>query len=131
MGKRILIVDDETDFLDIISQRIESWGYGTILASNAKEAMDALMSEKPDVIILDYIMPDINGIELLNKIRDIDTRVPVIMFTAKPDMDAIGNSERLDILAFIPKLSAFADTQASLKTTLDMAFKRKGGNDGK
>ena len=124
-GKKILIVDDETDFLEIMTQRIESWGYEVIPASNSKEAMDAFRDKKPDVIILDYLMPDIDGVQLLKKIRTIDMGIPVIMFTAKPESEAIEDTEKLNVLAFIPKLSPYVDTQANLKTALNMAFEEK------
>ena len=123
--RRVLLIDDETDFLDIMGQRIESWGYEVILASSGEEAMDALMSRQPDAIVLDYIMPDINGIELLKKIRDVDKKIPVIMFTAKPKSEAMEEGMKLKISAFIPKLSKFTDTQKNLKAPLDMIFKRK------
>ena len=126
MGKRILLVDDELDFLEIMGMRIEHWGYRPITASNGKEAMKALADEKPDAIILDCLMPDINGVDLLKKIRAIDKVIPVVMFTAKPEVKAMDDSKRLGISAFVPKLSPFVDTQASLKNALDMALRRKG-----
>lgn len=129
--KKILIVDDETGFLEIMTQRIESWGYKVITASNSKEAMDAFRNKKPDVIILDYLMPDIDGVQLLTKIRAIDMKIPVIMFTAKPEADTIEETAKLNVLAFIPKLSPYVDTQSNLKTTLNMALEKKGGKDKK
>ncbi len=123
--KKILFVDDETDFLAIMTQRIESWGYKVISASNGKEALDLFTDKKPDVIILDYLMPDINGIDLLKKIRAIDRNVPVLMFSAKADTDNVRDGIDLGIAAFIPKLSPFADTQANLRAALDMVFKQK------
>ena len=124
--KKILIVDDETDFLEIMRQRVESWGYEVIPTSNGKEAMDVFRDKSPDAIILDYLMPDINGIQLLRKIRAINMKVPVIMFTAKPEFEAIKDTEKLNVLAFIPKLSPYVNTQANLKTALNMAFEEKG-----
>ena len=123
--KKILFVDDETDFLAIMTQRIESWGHEVISASNGKEALDLFTDKKPDVIILDYLMPDINGIDLLKKIRAIDRNVPVLMFSAKADTDNVRDGMDLGIAAFIPKLSPFADTQANLRAALDMVFKQK------
>lgn len=129
--KKILIVDDEIDFLEIMGQRIESWGYEAIPASNGKEAMDAFMCKKPDVIILDYLMPDINGIQLMTKIRAIDIKIPIIMFTIKPEPKTIEDARKLNIFAFIPKLSPYGDTQASLKAALGMAFKKRNNKDAK
>jgi DNA-binding NtrC family response regulator len=120
---KVLLVDDETDFLEIMSYTIESWGYAVIKASNGKTAMKAFSEENPDVAVLDYIMPDISGIELLKKIRDINADIPVIMFTAKPDAEAIKESTELDITAFVPKLSPYVDTKKGLKSALSMALK--------
>ena len=119
------MVDDESDFVEIMTQRIESWGYQVTSASNGKEALDLFTDKKPDVIILDYLMPDINGIDLLKKIRAIDRNVPVLMFSAKADTDNVRDGMDLGIAAFIPKLSPFADTQANLRAALDMVFKQK------
>lgn len=122
--KRILLVDDETDFLDIVSQRIESWGYEVIPVSDADEAMIVFKQDKPDAVILDYLMPDINGTQLLMKIRAIDNTVPVIMLTAKPQFETIEDTNELGVSAFIPKLSPYADAQLSLKSALAMLFKK-------
>jgi len=125
MNKKILIVDDEANFVEIMKQRIESWGYEVTSALNGKEALDFFTARKPDVLILDYFMPDINGIDLLKKIREIDQGVPVLMFSAKAETENVKEGVDLGIAAFIPKLSPFADTQANLRTALDMVFKSK------
>jgi len=122
---KILLIDDEQDFLEIMGQRVESWGYELVVASCADEAMKAFGAEKPDAIILDYVMPDINGVELLRKIRELNKNIPVIMFTAYPDEKSIKGSEELKVSAFIPKLSVFTDAPENLKTALSMALKRE------
>lgn len=122
---KVLMVDDEKDFLDIMGQRVLSWDYEVITAANGKDAINAVNLKDPDIIILDYIMPDTNGIELLKKIRAIDKKIPVIMFTAKPESEAIKAAEGLDIAAFVPKLSPYTDTQNNLKAALTMAAKKR------
>ena len=124
--KKVLLVDDESDFLEIMGRRVESWGYEVIRASNGSEALKALSENGPHVMILDYIMPDIDGIELLRKVRGAGNRIPVIMFSAKPQPEAIKDGEKLNIAAFIPKLSPYVDTQSNLKSALNMAFKNIG-----
>jgi CheY-like chemotaxis protein len=119
----VLLVDDEPDFLEIMGQTLESWGYGVARASNGKEAIEAV-KKKPDAVILDYVMPDIDGITLLRKIRRLDKDIPVIMFTAKPETKAIKEAGELNITAFVPKLSPYVDTKANLKSALSMAFKK-------
>jgi CheY-like chemotaxis protein len=121
-NKRILIVDDEVDFLTLIKKRIESWGYIVITASSGDEALEALDTTSPRVIVLDYMMPDINGIELLRKIRKTNKKIPVVMFTAQPTMKAMEEAKELNILAFIPKESSMVDTEKDLKIALELIF---------
>ena len=123
--KKILLVDDETDFLAIMGEHMESWGYEVITAASADEAMRAFKETRPDVAVLDYVMPDTDGISLLRKIRGVDKAIPVIMFTAKPEAHAMKEAKGLEIVAFVPKLSPYVDTQKSLKSALSMALKEK------
>jgi len=125
MSKKILLVDDEPEALQIIKSRINSWGYEVITASDGKEAMEAFAINKVDAVILDYLMPDIDGIGLLKKIRAINNKIPTIMFTAYPKEEAIEDAEKLKIAAFIPKLSPYASTLDNLKTSLEMIFKKE------
>lgn len=126
MKKKVLLVDDETDFLDIMGQKIRSWGYEVVFASNGKEAIDGVKSEKPDIIVLDYMMPEMDGVSALKEIRKIDSKIPAIIFTAYPDEKIIKEAEKLGVTAFIPKLSTYSAPQENLKAMLDMAFKEKG-----
>ena len=125
MGKtKVLLIDDEYDFQELMSIRMSGWGYDVIKASDGKEAIDLLLKENPDIIILDYIMPDMDGLEVLKKIRELNKNIPVIMFTAHPDTKSFEGSDTLGIAAFIPKLSAYEDAQSSLKTALNLALKK-------
>ncbi len=124
MAKKILLVDDETDFLDIMGERIRSWGYEVILVSNGKEAIEAIRRKEPEIVILDYLMPEMDGIDTLKQIRRIDKDIPVIMFTAYPEMKAIDGTEKLGVSAFVPKLSVYTDVQISLKSAINMVEKK-------
>ncbi|MDD5437064.1 MAG: response regulator [Candidatus Omnitrophica bacterium] len=119
----ILLVDDEPDFLEIMSPVIENWGYSVIKAACGRDALDLMTTAKPDIIILDYMMPEMDGVATLRKIREIDKKIPVIMFTAHPNMKALKGTEKLGISAFIPKLSTYSDVSSSLKTTVEMLAK--------
>ena len=132
MGKlRVLLVDDEVDILEMFGTRIESWGYEVIKAENGKKAMKILEDKKPDIIVLDYMMPGENGIVVLEKIRKTNKEIPVIMFTAHPDEKSMEGSSNLGAMAFVPKLSMYSDTQASLKSAIHMAEEklRKNGKE--
>jgi DNA-binding NtrC family response regulator len=120
---RILIVDDDKEFLALLSKNIESWGYKTISASSGKEALKMIKNKDADIVILDYLMPEMDGVETLEKIRRIDTEVPAIMFTMHPDSRSIVGTEKLGILAYVPKVGVFTDPKSSLKAAIGMAEK--------
>ncbi|MDD5584902.1 MAG: response regulator [Candidatus Omnitrophica bacterium] len=117
----ILLVDDEPDFREIMTVRIKSWGYDALTASNGREAVDAVKEKNPDIIILDYMMPDMDGVSALREIRKLNNNVPVIMFTAYPDERSIKGAETLGVLAYIPKISLYTDAQAALKSAIHIA----------
>lgn len=90
MGKeRILIVDDEKEIRDLIDIYLKGEGYDTIKAENGEEALIMLSNNDVDLIILDIMMPKVNGIEACLKIRE-EREMPIIMLSAKSeDMDKI------------------------------------------
>jgi CheY-like chemotaxis protein len=122
---KILLVDDEPDYLKIIESRILHWGYDVIKAGNGKEALESVRNKNPDVIILDYMMPDMDGVAVLEEIRKLNQDVPVIMLTAYPDVRSLKGARELGISAFIPKLSIYSDIQFSLKEVLTLVEKNK------
>lgn len=121
--RKILLVDDEVNFLKSIGESIKSWGYEVMESSSGEEALAALKNKKPDIMILDYRMPEKDGIATLREIRRINKRIQVIIFTAYPDEKSIRESEKLGISAYIPKLSVYTDSQDSLKSAIILAEK--------
>lgn len=79
---RVLIVDDEPRIVKFLQLKLESSGYETLTASNALEAIEQSQSEEPDLIILDLILPDMDGFETLKQIRSMSS-VPVIILSAR------------------------------------------------
>jgi len=80
--KRILVVDDEPRIVEAVSMNLELEGYQMSGTSNGNEALKKLTEELPDLIILDVMMPEMDGFETLRKIREVST-VPVIMLTVR------------------------------------------------
>jgi len=121
--KNVLLVDDEEDLLKIIGSRIKKWGYSLTEAKNGKEALKSVKDKKPDIIVLDYLLPDMNGIAVLEQLRQIDKEVPVVMFTAYPTPKTMHEAEKFGISAFVPKFNVYTDIQSVLKSAIKMALK--------
>ena len=64
---KILLVDDETDFLEIMGTVIRGWDYELTAVSSGREALKAVKEGSPDIVILDYVMPDMDGITTLKR----------------------------------------------------------------
>ncbi len=84
-NKIIMVVDDDQDILDIAKIILESNGYGVQTAGNGLEVFSRLEEQKPDLIILDIIMPHMDGLEVLERLKGTaeTSSIPVILITAK------------------------------------------------
>jgi len=81
--KKILVIDDEEPIRQLLKDEFEEEGYQILTASSGKEALSVLRRpEKPDLIILDLRMQEMNGIELMDFYTRLNYRIPVIIFTA-------------------------------------------------
>ena len=85
MARRILVVDDERHIVRLVQVNLEKVGYTVLTAYDGVEALEQVGKEKPDMVILDVMMPRMDGFEVLKKLQaDAKTRdIPVIMLTAK------------------------------------------------
>jgi two-component system KDP operon response regulator KdpE len=83
--KKILIVDDEPRLLRVLNIKFIISGYNVVTASSGRQALDLIGPEQPDIVLLDIIMPGIDGFQVLEKIR-AESDVPVIAFSARPEL---------------------------------------------
>lgn len=83
-GKIVMIVDDDLVLRQMYSERLKAEGYNILEAGSGQEALDVLKTNKPDVILLDVMMPKMNGIDVLKTIRAEEStkNIPVIVLTA-------------------------------------------------
>jgi two-component system phosphate regulon response regulator PhoB len=85
--KTVLIVDDEAPIREMIAVALEMAGYATFEAANTQEALSAIVDHKPDMILLDWMLPDVSGIEFTRRLRrnESTAEIPIIMLTAKAE----------------------------------------------
>lgn len=79
---KILVVDDDAHILRLYKEELEDEGYDVVVAGTGKEAMEVFQAEQPDLVTLDILMPDIDGISLLRRMKEARPRLPIIMSTA-------------------------------------------------
>lgn len=79
---KILVVDDEKNILRLYKAELEDEGYSIVTANTGQEALEVFDRENPDLVTLDIMMPDIDGIQVLRQIKQKNSQVPVIMLTA-------------------------------------------------
>ncbi len=81
--KKVLVVDDEPDTLELVKLVLESGGFEAILANNGKEAMAQIAIVRPDLVLLDIMMPDMDGWDVFRKMKERDPDIPIAILTAK------------------------------------------------
>ena len=81
-GKRILVVDDDADILQFLADRLASYGYLVEMATDGRNALEAFRQRSFQGLILDIGIPEIDGLEVLQQIRDSYSTIPVVMVTA-------------------------------------------------
>ena len=81
---RILVVDDEEKIVNLVRNYLEKEGFEVFTADSGNEALKLFESEKPDLVVLDLMMPDMNGYDVCRRICSV-SKTPVIMLTAKTD----------------------------------------------
>ncbi len=79
---RVLVVDDEQDAVDLLSEFLTAKGYEVTTARDGEEALKRVKEDRPHLILLDVRMPKMNGLEVLQRVKEIDKEVGVIMVTA-------------------------------------------------
>ena len=99
---KILIVEDDKGISDFIVPELEHEGYTTCLAESGRKALEMFENEKPDLVLLDIMLPELNGLEVLRRIRAVST-VPVILETARGETIDKINGLNLGADDYIPK----------------------------
>lgn len=103
--KRILLVDDEKDLVYAVTMQLEAAGYEVVAAYDGKEALDKAKKEKPDLIILDLMLPKMDGYKVCRMLKFDQKyrKIPVIMFTARAQEADKKMGEEVGADAYITK----------------------------
>ena len=110
-NKTIMVVDDNPDIITIVKTILEGKGYTVLSASSGIELLNMLKTQKPDLIILDIMMPEMDGLEVLSRLKAVaDTAtLPVILLTAKVQYEDVLGGYKLGADYYITK--PFTSTQ--------------------
>jgi two-component system, OmpR family, alkaline phosphatase synthesis response regulator PhoP len=103
--KKILIVDDEPDVLKLTSLRLEKLGFKVLTAANGKDALDTIRKEKPDLAMLDLIMPIMYGSEICKLVKSDENlkHIPIILFTAYSEIMTDEKAKSIGADSYIAK----------------------------
>jgi two-component system, NtrC family, response regulator AtoC len=117
--KRILIVDDEKLVRWALTQKCAEFGYQTVEAETGQEALQALQNESVDLVLLDVHLPDLSGIEVLEKLKQAGESRSIIMMTADPQLDDVKAALRLGAYDFVSKPLNFEELSITLQNALE------------
>ncbi len=116
---RIMIIDDEKIVGDMAKMSLEAEGYAVETFLNAEPALERLRAEKFDVVVTDYKMKGIDGMEVLRTVRSLYPGTQVIMITAFANLDAAIEALRRDVHDFFPKPVKIKELKASIRRALE------------
>src|SRR4051812_32198314 len=85
MGQRVLVVDDDPTVSDVVRRYLERAEFEVTLAVDGQGALDAVAAQRPDLVVLDLMLPGLDGLEVCRRLRDTDPHLPVVMLTALGD----------------------------------------------
>ena len=85
MSKRILVVDDEQSIVTLLKYNLEQAGYAVITALDGEEGLRLAVEETPELVVLDLMLPKLDGLEVCKQLRQLKVNVPILMLTAKDD----------------------------------------------
>ena len=128
MSEKVLIIDDERDFLDIIAERIRAHGMNVSTVTSVEDALNMVEEESFDVVIMDFMMPGMNGFQTIKAIKDKKPGVQIILLTGYVPNDQRSEARILGVLDVIekpPDLKDLIEKIRSIKASKKV-HRRKG-----
>ena len=127
MSEKILIIDDDLDTLRLVGLMLQRQGYQISAATNGQQGLDKAFEEDPDLILLDIMMPDMDGYEVTRRLRRNPSTLetPILMFTAKTQLDDKVIGFEVGANDYLTKPTHPSELQARVKNLLSRASERK------
>lgn len=125
MPIRVLLVDDEKDFIEPLAERLEARGFKVTTAMRGDEALSLIQKEEIDVVVLDVLMPGIDGIETLREMKKIRPLVEVIMLTGHATVETAIQGMKLGAYDYLMKPTDIKD----LVEKIQMSYRRKADHE--
>jgi CheY-like chemotaxis protein len=124
MANKVLVADDEIHIIHVVAIKLRNNGYEVIAANNGAEAYDLACREKPDIVVTDYQMPVMTGLELIAKLREDERTkdIPVVLLTARSFAVSPEQQEGLEVSSCLSK--PFSPKEL-LKTIQDILYQRQ------
>jgi two-component system alkaline phosphatase synthesis response regulator PhoP len=85
MSQKVLVVDDEQSIVTLLQYNLQQAGYDVVTAYDGEEGLNKVFTERPDIVVLDLMLPKMDGVEVCKAIRSEKNNVPILMLTAKDD----------------------------------------------
>lgn len=126
---KILLVDDDRDVLEFVSRAFLRIGYEVVSATDGEQALALVTAAQPDIVVLDVVLPGIDGFEVCRRIR-LDSQVPIVVLTARDDEDDVMRAFRLGVDDYVTKPFSIrvlvARVAAVLRRTTEASHRHRG-----
>ena len=121
--KKVLLVDDEIEFIEMFKARLEANDLDVVTASQGDEALEKFKDEKPDALLLDILMPGMDGLEVLRRIREEDKKVPIFIITAFSNEERFKVANQYNASGFIIKTADLKTEVVNIKNAIEISSK--------
>ena len=127
MSEKIVIIDDDIDTLRLVGLMLQKQGYQIVAANNGEQGLEKVVEENPDLVLLDVMMPDMDGYEVARRLRDNPetANIPILMFTAKSQLDDKVTGFEAGVDDYLTKPTHPTELKAHVKALLARSVKPK------
>jgi two-component system, response regulator, stage 0 sporulation protein F len=118
LSKKLLIVDDQYGIRILLNEVFQKEGYQTYQAANGVQALSIIESDRPDLVLLDMKIPGMDGIEILKRLKQIDSTIEVFIMTAYGELDMIQQAKDLGAITHFAKPFDIDEIRSAVKAQI-------------